>query len=132
MHNINGIDASNLIDPSTLTLDLTLQISCGDDDQVISRSAAEGVDEADLLGAYVRFNSDHGEIGAIPADQSKAGAGDDGEFRDEVGHCGCIEYNLSGKTFAGADIGLGLFFSPESAQSAMQAVSKPITLLLNL
>ena len=113
----------NLIDPTTFEIDVTLEISCDDEDQILSRPVGDGFSYQELVQSYVCFSGDDESVGAIP----------EGVVSDEHsvgGYCQAVELTLSAKTFGGVTVCLGCYGSEDQVEKAKAAISLPVTLLL--
>ena len=104
------------INPNTFEVDITLEIACDDEDQIVSRPPADGYTYQGLEGSRVRFASQDPDMGAVPAD-------DLGHPElNTYGWCESVELYLSAKTYGGADIDLGMHRCEHRLEAAKAAI----------
>jgi hypothetical protein len=107
-----------MINPDTFTIDVSLEIACSDDDQILSRPVGEGYTWEQLVQSHVRFSGYDGDVGAVPID-----AGDAGGELTVTGYCESAEFSLSATTFDGKTISLGKYGSESQAEAAKVAIA---------
>ena len=113
----------DLIDPSTFEVDVTLEISCDDEDQILSRPVGDGFTYQELEQSHVRFSGDDESAGAVPEDAAS-------DIHSASGYCQSVELTLSAKTFGGVTVQLGCFGSEDQVEKAKAAIALPVNLLL--
>lgn len=106
------------LDITTFEVDITLEIACDDEDQIVSRPVGEGYTYKDLEGSRVRFASQEYELGAVPEDDDEHSDGALTTF----GWCQSVELTLSAKTFAGESINLGTYHDERTVERAKTAI----------
>lgn len=106
------------IDPSTFTIDVSLEIACSDDDQILSRPVGDGYTWEQLVQSHVRFSGYDADVGAVPI-----GADDAGGELTVTGYCESAEFNLSATTFEGKTIHLGRYGSEGKIRVAIEALA---------
>lgn len=111
--------APYFIDPHSLWVDITMEILCEDEDQIISRPVGEGYTYADLAQSHLRFSSQDVELGCIPAEDKHS-------KMKSTGYCQGVEVTLQGKLTNGQTVLLGTFFSEELAATAQRAICAPL------
>ena len=104
------------LDITTFEVDITLEIACDDEDQIVSRAPADGYTYQDLEGSRVRFASQESEVGAVPADAMGH------PELNTYGWCESVELYLSAKTYGGADIDLGMHRCEHRLEAAKAAI----------
>ena len=116
--NPDPVDYDSAINPNTFEVDITLEIACDDEDQIVSRPVGEGYTYKDLEGSRVRFASQEYELGAVPAEDDEHSDGDLTTF----GWCQSVELYLSAKNFGGETIALGMYRSEQQLEAAKAAI----------
>lgn len=111
--------APYFIDPHSLWVDITLEIACDDEDQIISRPVGEGYTCAELEQRQLRFSSQDEDLGCIPAEDKHS-------KMKSTGFCQGVEVTLQGKLTNGQTVHLGTFFSEELAATAQRAICAPL------
>jgi hypothetical protein len=109
-----------MIDPTTFATDIVLEISCSDDDQILSRPIADGYTYEDLAGKHVRFSGPDETMGAVPED---VWGHPDLTTR---GWCECAQLFLTAKTYEGATVNLGAYYSADCLEAAKAAIAASI------
>lgn len=105
-----------MINPDTFTIDVSLEIACSDDDQILSRPVGAGYTWEQLVQSHVRFSGDDGDVGAVP-NHIRVGE------LDTTGYCESAEFSLSATTFDGKTISLGQYGSEAQAEAAKVAIA---------
>lgn len=111
--------APHFIDPHSLWMEITMEIACDDEDQIISRSVGEGYTYAELEQRHLRFAADDEELGCIPAEDKHS-------KMKSTGYCQGVEVALQGKLTNGQTVHLGTYFSEELAKAAQRAICAPL------
>jgi hypothetical protein len=125
-----SVRLAGIINPDTIAVEVFLEIACDDPPQVISRPVGTGYGYEDLIGEYVLFSGWQEEAGAVPA--SARSEHEDDESLNAEGFCSSAEFNLAAKTFAGADLHLGVFRSMDELEMARCAIVEPVQQLLRV
>lgn len=112
----SDIPLAAAINPNTFEVDITLEIACDDEDQIVSRPVGEGYTYQDLEGSRVRFASQDSDLGAVPADAMGH------PELNTYGWCESVELYLSAKTYGGADIALGMHRCEHRLEAAKAAI----------
>ena len=105
-----------MINPNTFEVELSLEIACDEEDQIVSRPVGEGYTYKDLEGSRVRFASQEYELGAVPADAMGH------PELTTFGWCQSVELYLSAKNFGGETIALGMYRSEQQLEAAKAAI----------
>lgn len=116
----SDIPLAAALNPNTFEVDITLEIACDDEDQIVSRAPADGYTYKDLEGSRVRFASQEYELGAVPADAMGH------PELTTFGWCQSVELYLSAKNFGGETITLGMYRSEQQLEAAKAAITASI------
>ena len=114
--NPDPVDYDSAINPNTFEVDITLEIACDDEDQIVSRPVGEGYTYKDLEGSRVRFASQDSDLGAVPADAMGH------PELTTYGWCESVELYLSAKNFGGKTIALGMHRCEHRLEAAKAAI----------
>jgi hypothetical protein len=109
-----------MINPDTFTIDVSLEIACSDDDQILSRPVGAGYTWEQLVQSHVRFSGDDGDVGAVP-NHIRVGE------LDTTGYCESAEFSLHAFTTEGKQVYLGQYGSESQALKAKEAIADPET-----
>lgn len=114
----SDIPLAAALNPNTFEVELSLEIACDEEDQIVSRPVGEGYTYKDLEGSRVRFASQEYELGAVPAEDDEHSDGALTTF----GWCQSVELTLSATTFAGESINLGTYHDERTVERAKAAI----------